>query len=238
MKLSIRQQQEEAVMRYLHDAKESFIGCQLFIRIDFPEAKIETQLLYQLESVFQSPSRCLIMYWNLPQLRLFLNTKGISNCRWLKLWFCINKSYTNDTGSVLMQWIRTRSSQNERSHLILTSCPRQFIMEIIQGLRNIFQHENQPQSELLITLEESWEDDKVCLSSDPDFSTLNNSTGERLSVFQYKISNYYPNNCVRLWRRPVVNDVLDSTTFSCLECLENAAKLNQFDMEFYSLYYD
>ncbi|KAI1708630.1 hypothetical protein DdX_11705 [Ditylenchus destructor] len=231
MKLSIRQQQEEAVMRYLHDAKESFIGCQLLITIDFPGPKTEQQLLYQLENVFQSPSRCLTIYKNLPQLRLFLNTKGISNCRWLKLWFRRNKSYTNDTGSVLMQWIRTWSSQNERSHLILTSCPRQFIMEIIKAIRNIFQHENPPQSELLITFQESWEDYKVCLSSDPDFSTLSNSTGERLS-------NYYPNNCVRLWRRPVVNDVLDSTTFSCLECLENAAKLNQFDMEFYSHYYD
>ncbi|KAI1706607.1 hypothetical protein Ddc_15187 [Ditylenchus destructor] len=207
--VSINRYQEEPILNFLIDARDSFVGCRVgisFANIEFNyllfcyNPKTRGQVKYLLKNVFQAQSRMEIFDTTFFNPEWVLKVESIWKCRKLCLHFNRSTICDHYTNCALMNWLSNavncngarnyRNLGNGRKHLKLVNYP--FILDMVKRLKQDFKEALEPSSEYMVTFAQGYI--YLCLESDLEFSFVNKATGEQLTFLKHG------NNTYRLWR--------------------------------------
>ncbi|KAI1706486.1 hypothetical protein DdX_12946 [Ditylenchus destructor] len=223
--------QGPAILRFLRDTKESFVGCNLSISFkdcskysgvtELTENYISSRACNLLQNVFHSPFSVTVCgaIW----MEKFIKTTASSNCRRLELRYdCKIAPCTRTTSEALLDWLKIgteqlndghREQSVQKKHLVLEHYRRICIVKMIDQIKDDFEHLPPHNAEFVITF---LKDKKFSL--DKTFSLDNISTGERLSFFKYNPPNSKTRyGAYRLWHRSVTCEAADSAKLSFLQ---------------------
>ncbi|KAI1710995.1 hypothetical protein Ddc_13127 [Ditylenchus destructor] len=150
----IRHCEDEALIELLCNVNESFIGCDLTIDYGNDSINNDTQkrLTYLLANAFIKPAK-ISMDLNCESVlnQQIMQTEGILNCNTLE--FCL-PNYTQEFHCALLNWLlidRKPAALHKRKHLLLGKYPSEMVLHMVEHLKQIFQDNDSPSSELLIT---------------------------------------------------------------------------------------
>ncbi|KAI1705139.1 hypothetical protein Ddc_15845 [Ditylenchus destructor] len=207
----IQRCEDESVIEFLCNAKESFVGCD--VKIDFHDSLdngVQKKLAYLLSNAFIRPATILIDVKCGSGLQQILRTEGVSNCN--KLEFCLNDGLycTQQFHSALLNWLHNYGREEKRmikaesKFLVLDNYPEKMILNMVEHLKQAFQDDTSPPSTFLITFHVP--------APNLDGEHLNFllskvHTGEKFSFFKGK--ERHRTFVYRLWRRRVVDKRVD-----------------------------
>ncbi|KAI1707325.1 hypothetical protein Ddc_14878 [Ditylenchus destructor] len=217
----------KSTLKFLRDAKESFVGSAIhYSMTDILDNKdMRNQMHYLLQNVFQKPShisvewlvftasRAQSIHRRHSMTKISCFPTGRPNCSRIKLQLWGREVCNDDTIRMLLDWLSNVKSmvQNPQrdtvqKHLELDCFPRWFILELVQQVKNAFNDEDWLFSDFVITFVSN-EEKYYCLEGDHKFTLNKLSTNERLSFFTHsRVSCYGSGQVYRLWCRRVVNE--------------------------------
>ncbi|KAI1726045.1 hypothetical protein DdX_02738 [Ditylenchus destructor] len=226
---------DEALLKFLRRAKPNFINCRLsFTERSIPDETFILKVRELLTDTFLNASEILIitLYRGMPVYygpERYFDTYGLKNCDKVAAW------YRYDTQSIesFKEWLAWKQDQPEsRRHLVLYHYTHS--LELVEDLKQDFQTATRPLNYVVTFMSCHVGDLRSfdCTYFHPgEFHLDNQSTGERLSMFQHKGSAW------RLWRRSVKPD--DSTWLTALTERDAPDRIvpDGFDKEFYDIVY-
>ncbi|KAI1697764.1 hypothetical protein Ddc_19537 [Ditylenchus destructor] len=243
----------ESTLKFLCDAKESFVGSAIHFPmihiLDFDIQDMRNQMHYLFQHVFQKISYISVhgeCQRRLSELIAF--TDGLPNCSRMKINFrSLGTISDEDAIRMLLDWLssgkgaRNLQSDIGKKHLILDRFPRRFILDMVQQFKDAFNVENRPFSDFVITFVASAEN-YTCLEGDHTFNMDRISSNERLSFFthnEFACSEPGSGRVYRLWCRRVVNEPEDLKMASHLQNLEDwfSLGIDLDDHDFYHFNY-
>ncbi|KAI1706490.1 hypothetical protein DdX_12950 [Ditylenchus destructor] len=195
-KVWIQHCDDDALIEFLRDAKEPFVGCAL--KIDFHDSISNDEVVkfaYLIENAFMSAAK------------IALNE--------VKRFSPSNFDYTQELHCALLNWLhddgseRSTLAQHESKHLVLGQYPREMILDMVEHVKQRFEDVTLPPAAFLITFIGSEAGFyEPCLEGEHTFS-LSKPTGEKLSFFKTRAQRVYRNGVYRLWRRKVLKKAGD-----------------------------
>ncbi|KAI1699965.1 hypothetical protein DdX_16998 [Ditylenchus destructor] len=200
--------QDEAFIKFLRNANESFIGCRLSLGQYNHSLSNDTQnkLAFLLSNAFLRPKK---IYMNLncaSGLQQIMQTEAVSNCDNLHIAHG-QLAYSQELHSALLSWIqndgreKSKPVQGYGRVLVLGGYLRRMVMDMVEHLKQAFQDDNSPPAAFLITFPGSV---AGLEEGDHSFSLDKVSTGEKLSFFA---KNRTGDVC--LWRRRVTSKAVE-----------------------------
>ncbi|KAI1706199.1 hypothetical protein Ddc_15439 [Ditylenchus destructor] len=216
---------DEVLLRFLQRAKRNFINCRLSL-IDRVIADNEYIQKVQelLTDIFLDASEILIRNDpGSPSMlnghEIFFNTCGVQNCNKVN---AINRRDRQAVES-FKEWLnRKRDESDSRRHLIVYRFAHS--LKLVEDLKQAFKTATKPLHYMVTFLEchvfrdalgiRSWDSSFEIPFDSDEFHLDNESTGERLSLFEHKGTDGWDQFAWRLWRRRVMPD--DSIWLSAL----------------------
>ncbi|KAI1697765.1 hypothetical protein Ddc_19538 [Ditylenchus destructor] len=230
---------EKSTLKFLCDAKESFIGSAIHYSMDdiLDNKNMRNQMHYLLQNVFQKPSYISVTGPCLRLSNLKVLTDGLLNCSRMKLdiW-CGFKGALSDEDTIRMSldWLNSgkslvQSSQRDtvEKHLVLGYLHRKSILDMVQQIKDAFIGNTLLFSDFVITFSSS-NGNRLCLEGDHTFTLNKMSSNERLSFLTH---NQHARNvsgfgrAYRLWCRRVVNEPEDLKMATHLQNLNDGFDL-------------
>ncbi|KAI1702806.1 hypothetical protein Ddc_16886 [Ditylenchus destructor] len=196
-KVRIEQCDDESLIEFLINAKDSFVGCDLKIDFqNFISNDTVNKLAYLIGNAF------------IRAAKIALNgEKHVSPS---------NFNYTQELHCALLNWLHDNGSarstlvQGESKQLVLREYPRKMILDMVEHVKQSFEDENLPPAAFLVTFLGSEEGFyKPCLEGEHGFSLTNTCTDEKLSFFKTRMKD---DRVYRIWRRKVLKKVVDWMT--------------------------
>ncbi|KAI1699946.1 hypothetical protein Ddc_18344 [Ditylenchus destructor] len=237
----------ESTLKFLRDAKESFVGSAIhYYMFDILDNKNMRNLF---QNVFLKPSYISVRGSWLRLSDLKGLTDGLLNCSRIKLLLWRPDVFNDDTIRMLLDWISSGKSvaqnpqrESGKKHLILRSLPRRIILDMVQQIKDAFNDENWLFSDFVITCLASAENyDRLEGVHGNKFTLKKFSTNERLSLFTHSQLPFegYSGRVYRLWYRRVVNEDEDLKMAIHLQNLVmwSRLRIDLDDREFYHFDY-
>ncbi|KAI1702817.1 hypothetical protein Ddc_16897 [Ditylenchus destructor] len=221
--------QEECMIKFLEDGKDSFVGCQVTFPASYGQSvesksiadfshhkSAQEQMQHLLENVFHRPLHVTIHDTAFVDLKVIIRKEGVKNCNTLELTF-EPRWCSNETNSALMDWLKIESNGTNQligneKRLILKHYSGKFVGDMVQSLKQDFENATAPAPNFVVTFSEIKENLLEYIRNDRTFSIDNNQTHERLSFF--KTTSIYQS--YRLLRQRVQNQRKDSDMLSSL----------------------
>ncbi|KAI1697136.1 hypothetical protein DdX_18665 [Ditylenchus destructor] len=198
--VTIKYCEDEALIEFLRNANESFIGCHLSLGLyDHSLSNgTQNQLAFLLSHAFLRPAEIWMNLNFASGIQQIMQTEGVSNCD--KLHLRNNQlSYTQELHFALLSWLQSAGHEKRKPVqsygrvLFLDSYPSRLIVDMVEHLKQAFQDDNSPPASFLITFH-GYNADRCLEEGDRSFSLNKVSTGEKLTFFA-------KNRNVCLWRR-------------------------------------
>ncbi|KAI1712939.1 hypothetical protein Ddc_12163 [Ditylenchus destructor] len=236
-KVSMSRCVQQSMVKFLCDANESFIGCQLCLYLeDYEDTdNMDEQVNHLLQNAFRCPSWVIFngLTWQANKqslLHTIVMREEATKCCRLELHHTKSNELDRMSGrnmcQLLLHWIRSDTIKNSsnvaRKHLILRDkiyTKKEHVggttfYDIVRELRQDFENaNNQGIAEALLDFVITFVDCGGMSSRngiqilDPEFTVVNSSTGEKMSYISH---GGYCKRVYRLWRRRVVNEIQDS----------------------------
>ncbi|KAI1706449.1 hypothetical protein Ddc_15293 [Ditylenchus destructor] len=227
-RFEIRGVPDEALLKFLRRAKKNFINC----RLSFTDRAVSGEEFFRkvrelLTDTFLDAGEILIttLHNNMPIYdgpERFFDTYGVQNCDKVAAWY----RYDSQAKESFKKWLSWKRDQpGSRRHLVLFHYTHS--VELVADLKQAFQTAKKPLHYVVtfISCHVGELTSSDCTFFNPgEFHLGNESTGERLSMFQHRVSK-------RLWRRSVKSD--DSAWLSALTEAPNRIVPEGFDKKFY-----
>ncbi|KAI1707324.1 hypothetical protein Ddc_14877 [Ditylenchus destructor] len=138
----------ESTLKFLRDAKESFLGSAIHysrhrMQRYMDNKDMRNQMHYLLQNVFQKPSYISVnhLYLGLSDLKVL--TDGLPNCSRMKIRYGSAISDEDDVRMIL-DWIsigkdvaQNPQRDTEKKHLLLHSFPRKIIMDLVHQIKDV-----------------------------------------------------------------------------------------------------
>ncbi|KAI1697228.1 hypothetical protein DdX_18622 [Ditylenchus destructor] len=184
---------DEGILQFLLGAKDSFIGCKLYMQIlrrtqerHYVSSDGETLTCDSSKNIFRDLSVSTDID-TLADPTPILSTDGILSSNELELHFDDYATLPQSTNYALLNWLKSGSTwknglpQATMKQLTLQSYPTQLILNMLREIKQEFESTKVPALSFMIIFYDRY--DYVCrrLESIRQFSIGNNSTGERLS---------------------------------------------------------
>ncbi|KAI1699945.1 hypothetical protein Ddc_18343 [Ditylenchus destructor] len=135
----------ESTLKFLRDAKESFVGSAIhyFTTSILDNKDMRNQMHYLFQNVFHKPSY-ISFHGPCLEPKLEALTDGLVNCSKIKLQLRQSDDCNEDTIRMVLNWFSNDKSmvQNpqrdtEKKHLVLQSFPRRFILNLVQQIKDV-----------------------------------------------------------------------------------------------------
>ncbi|KAI1697766.1 hypothetical protein Ddc_19539 [Ditylenchus destructor] len=136
----------ESTLKFLRDAKESFVGSAIHFSINaiLQNKDMRNQMHYLLQNVFHKPSYISVNGSYLRFSELIVLTDGLPNCSRMKINFRrLGTISDEDAIRMLLDWLSSdKGAQNLQSdigkkHLIVDRFPRRFILDLVQQIKDV-----------------------------------------------------------------------------------------------------
>ncbi|KAI1711723.1 hypothetical protein Ddc_12815 [Ditylenchus destructor] len=218
---------DEVLLRFLRRAKRNFINCRLSL-IDRVKEYADNENIQKVQElltdIFLDASEILIHTEHgsasmFNGHEIFFNTCGVQKCNKVNMW---NRRDRQAVES-FKEWLnRKRDEPDSRRHLIVYRFAHS--LKLVEDLKQAFKTATKPLHYMITFLEchvfrdalgiRSWDSSFEIPFDSDEFHLDNESTGERLSLFEHKGTNGCHRFAWRLWRRRVMPD--DSIWLSAL----------------------
>ncbi|KAI1710997.1 hypothetical protein Ddc_13129 [Ditylenchus destructor] len=211
--------EDQALIEFLREVNQSFIGCDL--RIEYADRSIGDEelnkLAYLLENAFIKPAQIFLKLnfdSGLSNIHQIVQTTGISNCNTLEFRL---SNYTKEFNVALLNWLQNYGheegtpAQSKGKQLLLGHYPRELILQMVEHLKQAFEDDISPSAFLVTFVASDAGRSGPYLEGQHDFSLDKVSTGEKLSFFKSTLEDDY---VYRFWRRKVTNENVDWITES------------------------